>query len=180
MQTQRIYNLKNEMFQNSQITSDLPDIEQLSFIKIHKNYLWILLFNSIIAWSIGFIAFYYFVVLRIGDKYPIFLNYGYLILAVVCVVYFLLLIIEFSKRRYALREKDISYGSGIIIEKLTTVPFARVQHIEVDQKPISRLFKLASIQIFTAGESNDDLKINGIPKKEALKIKEYITTFING
>ena len=60
------------MFQNSQITSDLPDIEKLSFIKIHKNYLWILLVKSIIAWSIGFIAFYYFVVLRIGDKYPTF------------------------------------------------------------------------------------------------------------
>ena len=167
------------MFQNSQITSNLPDIEQLNLVKIHKNYLWILLFNSTLVWSIIFIAFYLSIDKRIVESYPQVSNYGYLLLIVVCVIYFTLLIAEFSRRKYALREKDISYSSGIIIEKLTTVPFARVQHIEVDQKPISRLFKLASIQIFTAGESNDDMKINGIPKKEALKIKEYITNVIN-
>ncbi|MBI9041740.1 PH domain-containing protein [Lutibacter sp.] len=167
------------MFENSQITSDLPDIEQLNFLKIHKNYLWILLFNSALVWSVAFIGFYFFVAAKIAESHQKFVNYGYLLLAVVCVVYFVILIAGFSRRKYALREKDISYSSGIIIEKLTTVPFARVQHLEVDQKPFSRLFKLASIQIFTAGESNDDLKINGIPKKEALKIKEYITNFIN-
>jgi hypothetical protein len=168
------------MFENSQITSDLPDIEQLNFLKIHKNYLWILLFNSALVWSVTFIGFYFFVAAKIAESHQKFVNYGYLLLVVVCVVYFVILIAGFSRRKYALREKDISYSSGIIIEKLTTVPFARVQHLEVDQKPFSRLFKLASIQIFTAGESNDDLKINGIPKKEALKIKEYITNFING
>lgn len=167
------------MFENSQITSDLPDIEQLNFLKIHKNYLWILLFNSALVWSVAFIGFYFFVAAKITESHQKFVNYGYLLLAVVCVVYFVILIAGFSRRKYALREKDISYSSGIIIEKLTTVPFARVQHLEVDQKPFSRVFKLASIQIFTAGESNDDLKINGIPKKEALKIKEYITNFIN-
>jgi len=167
------------MFQNSQITSDLPDIEQLNLVKIHKNYLWILLVNSTLVWSIIFVAFYFFIDKKIAVSHPQVSNYGYLLLAVICGFYFILLIVGFSRRKYALREKDISYSSGIIIEKLTTVPFARVQHLEVDQKPISRLFKLASIQIFTAGESNDDLKINGIPKKEALKIKEYITNFIN-
>lgn len=167
------------MFQNSQITSDLPDIEQLNFLKVHKNYLWILIFNSVVIWSTVFIVFYFFIAVKIAETHPEFSNYAYWVLGVICVIYFVLLIAGFSRRKYALREKDISYGSGIIIEKLTTVPFARVQHLEVDQKPVSRLFKLASIQIFTAGESNDDLKINGIPKKEALKIKEYITNFIN-
>jgi len=168
------------MFKNAQITTELPDIDQLNFLKIHKNYLWILLFNSTIVWILIFIAYYFFVDKKYAEFYPQFSNYGYIILAVIAIIYTVILIAGFSKRKYALREKDISYSSGILIEKLTTVPFARVQHLEVDQKPISRLFKLASIQIFTAGESNDDLKINGIPKKEALKIKEYITNFING
>ena len=168
------------MFKNAQITTELPDIEQLNFLKIHKNYLWILLLNSVIVWMLIFIAYYFFVDKKYAELYPQYSNYGYIILAVIAIIYNLILIAGFSRRKYALREKDISYSSGILVEKLTTVPFARVQHLEVDQKPISRLFKLASIQIFTAGESNDDLKINGIPKKEALKIKEYITNFING
>ena len=168
------------MFKNAQITTELPDIEQLNFLKIHKNYLWILLLNSVIVWMLIFIAYYFFVDKKYAELYPQYSNYGYIILAVIAIIYNLILIAGFSRRKYALREKDISYSSGILVEKLTTVPFARVQHLEVDQKPISRLFKLASLQIFTAGESNDDLKINGIPKKEALKIKEYITNFING
>jgi membrane protein YdbS with pleckstrin-like domain len=167
------------MFQNAQITTELPDIDQLNFLKIHKNYLWILLFNSAIVWIVIFIAYYFLIDHKYAEIYPKFSNYGYIILAIIAIIYNVILIAGFSRRKYALREKDISYSCGILIEKLTTVPFARVQHLEVDQKPISRLFKLASIQIFTAGESNDDLKINGIPKKEALKIKEYITNFIN-
>lgn len=168
------------MFQNFQINSELPDIEQLNFLKIHKNYLWILLFNSTIVWLSIFAMYYFFLAKIINENYPTFSNLGYLIIAVIAAIYTVVLIAGFSRRRYALREKDISYGKGILIQKLTTVPFARVQHIEVDQKPLSRLFNLASIKIFTAGESNDDLKINGIPKKEALQIKEYITNFING
>jgi hypothetical protein len=167
------------MFQNNQITTDLPEIENAQFIKIHKNYLWILLFNSLIIWTAIFCVYYFFIHHKIEENHPNFLKYGYLLLGILCIVYFTLIIAGFSKRKYAVREKDISYSRGIIIEKLTTVPFARVQHLEVDQKPIARIFKLASIQIFTAGESNDDLKINGIPKKEALKIKEYITNYIN-
>lgn len=167
------------MFENSQITSDLPDIEQLNFLKIHKNYLWILICNSFVIWLLVFCGFYFFIAKKINETNPEISLYSYIVLGIICSIYFVLQMVGFSHRKYALREKDISYSSGVLIKKLTTVPFARVQHLEVNQKPLSRLFKLASIQIFTAGESNDDLKINGIPKKEALKIKEYITKFIN-
>ena len=80
------------MFQNSQITSDLPDIEQLNLVKIHKNYLWILLVNSTLVWSIIFVAFYFFIDKRIVESHPQVSNYGYLLLAVVCAIYFILLI----------------------------------------------------------------------------------------
>ena len=70
-------------------------------------------------------------------------------------------------KKYALRERDISYKSGLLIKKITTVPFSRIQHVEIDEKPISRLFGLASLSVYTAGDSSDDLVVKGL-KKEIL------------
>ena len=88
-------------------------------------------------------------------------------------------IIGFSKRKYALRDRDISYKSGILFKSITTVPFIRIQHIEIDESPFSRFFNLAAISIYTAGDSSDDLGIKGVTKKEALEIKEFISQKIN-
>ena len=88
--------------------------------------------------------------------------------------------IGFSRRKYVLRDKDVTYKSGVLIKKITTVPFSRIQHVEISEAPISRLFKLASLNVFTAGDSSNDLVIKGIKKEEALKIKEFINLQING
>ena len=63
---------------------------------------------------------------------------------------------------------------------LTTVPFNRIQHIEIDQGPIARYFDLVSLSVFTAGDSSDDLKVSGLLKEEAKQIKEFISTKIDG
>ena len=62
---------------------------------------------------------------------------------------------------------------------MTTVPFSRIQHVEIDESVFSRLFKLASISVFTAGDSSDDLVIKGLSKEKALQIKEFISTKVN-
>ncbi|MDD7914357.1 PH domain-containing protein [Polaribacter ponticola] len=99
---------------------------------------------------------------------------------VVLFIYGLLhLLFGLPKRMYAIREKDISYKSGLWVKKMTTVPFSRIQHVETDEKPISRLFGLASLSVYTAGDSSDDLEINGITRETALKIKEFISFKIN-
>ena len=92
---------------------------------------------------------------------------------------FIVLNLSFPFRKYALREKDITYKAGLLVKKITTVPFSRVQHVEIDEKPISRIFGLSSISVYTAGDSSDDLEIKGIKKETALQIKEFISSKIN-
>ncbi|MDG1195895.1 MULTISPECIES: PH domain-containing protein [unclassified Polaribacter] len=82
-------------------------------------------------------------------------------------------------KKYALRERDISYKSGLLIKKITTVPFSRIQHVEIDEKPISRLFGLASLSVYTAGDSSDDLVVKGLKKEVAIQLKEFIITKID-
>lgn len=166
-------------FSNIEILQ-LPDISKLTFKRIHKDYLKVLILTTLTIFSILFLTLFLLEtnVEEIGEF--VYLNYLYFLL----VSLFLLLIIAFgigfSRRKYVLRDKDITYKSGVLIKNLTTVPFSRIQHVEINEAPISRIFKLASLNIFTAGDSSNDLVIKGIKKEEALKIKEFINQQING
>ncbi|WP_158838546.1 PH domain-containing protein [Polaribacter sp. L3A8] len=166
------------MFVNETV-SNFPSITEIIFKPINKKYLKVILLNVILTFSailIGLFLADYFNVFEKTSKYV------YLFYIVFIVVYFvvsLLFYVSFKKRKYAVREKDITYKSGVFFIKLTTVPFSRIQHIEVDEGLFSRFFKLASISVFTAGDSKDDLVIKGIAKETALEIKEFISTKIN-
>jgi len=166
-----------ESFKNIEIL-DLPDITSLTFKKIHRDYLKVLL-GSVCLITIVVIVALFVVNYNFQEVLPDFISYVYLGLFLVFILIILFIWIGFSRRKFSIREKDISYKSGVLIKKTTTVPFSRVQHVELDEAPISRLFKLASISVFTAGDSSDDLVIKGIKKTEALKIKEFISEKIN-
>ncbi len=166
-----------ESFKNIEIL-DLPDITSLTFKKIHRDYLKVLL-GSVCLITLVVIVALFVVNYNFQEVLPDFISYVYLGLFLVFILIILFIWIGFSRRKFSIREKDISYKSGVLIKKTTTVPFSRVQHVELDEAPISRLFKLASISVFTAGDSSDDLVIKGIKKTEALKIKEFISEKIN-
>lgn len=167
------------LFQNN-IVPTFPDITKIDFIKINKKYLKVILLNIslyLLLLLIGLILWdFYF----LSEQIPNLKIYLYLCLIVVFLFLYTVFIIGFSKRKYAVREKDISYKSGILFKKTTTVPYNRVQHIEIDQGPFSRIFKLAAISVYTAGDSSDDLKISGILKEDAIQIKEFISNKIDG
>jgi hypothetical protein len=164
---------------SNDLVLELPDIKKLEFIKINKNYLKVILINLFLVFSplyIGLILLHQLVFTKEINEFIISI-YSVFTAVFGFVIWYILL--SFTKRKYALREKDISYKSGLLIRQTTTVPFSRIQHVETDEKPISRIFGLASLSIYTAGDSSDDLVIKGITKKKALKIKEFITTKIN-
>jgi hypothetical protein len=164
---------------SNDLVLELPDIKKLEFIKINKNYLKVILINLFLVFSplyIGLILLHQLVFTKEINEFIIPI-YSVFTAVFGFVIWYILL--SFTKRKYALREKDISYKSGLLVRQITTVPFSRIQHVETDEKPISRIFGLASLSIYTAGDSSDDLVIKGITKKKALKIKEFITTKIN-
>jgi len=75
---------------------------------------------------------------------------------------------------YAIREKDLLYRSGIFFRQTAIVPFNRIQHVEMKQTPLDRKFGLAKLVFFTAGGSGSDLKLSGLYKEQAEKIRMFI------
>ncbi|HIE45170.1 MAG TPA: PH domain-containing protein [Flavobacteriaceae bacterium] len=167
------------MFSNLQVNiNNFPKIEDIEFKAIHKNYLKVILLNILLFLLLIIVAFstIYFTSNKIQEINLAYAITGIIILFSLITFYFY---IGFSRRKYALREKDISYKSGVFTKTITTVPFNRIQHVEIDEGLFSRIFKLASINIFTAGAQGVDLSIKGISKEKANYIKEYITNIIN-
>jgi membrane protein YdbS with pleckstrin-like domain len=83
-------------------------------------------------------------------------------------------IIAFPKRGYVVRDKDILFRRGIVWRSVTAIPFNRIQHVETSNTPLDRKYGLATLQLFTAGGSSGDLKIDGLATSVAEQLRIYI------
>ncbi len=87
---------------------------------------------------------------------------------------FLVFRASFKRRGFALREKDVLYKSGIIAETTTIVPLNRIQHVALNEGFLSRMFKLGTLHIYTAGGSSGEIRIAGVPIEQAKALKEAL------
>ena len=165
----------NEFKNNTINISTLPKFEETPLKPLEKNYFKVMLIRFGIVFGIlliGIIALYFVSVEEsIQDKIIYFIA-GWLILLILSFFY---LKISFAKKGFALREHDVIFKSGVISETTTIVTNNRVQHVALHQGMLSRIFGLASIELFTAGGSSSDLKINGLLLEDAKKIKESVS-----
>ncbi len=83
-------------------------------------------------------------------------------------------IIAVPKRGYVVRDKDILFKKGVVWRSVTAVPFNRIQHVETSHTPLDRKFDLATLQLFTAGGTGGDLKIDGLPADTAEQLRVFI------
>lgn len=80
-------------------------------------------------------------------------------------------IFEVRNIAYQVREHDLSYRNGVIVKRVQTVPFVRVQHARMRQGPVQRLFKLATININSAGP---DIAIPGLSNDDATRLRALV------
>jgi len=92
----------------------------------------------------------------------------------VLIVLFVWPVIAFPKRGYVVRDKDILFRKGVVWRAVTAVPFNRIQHVETSNTPLDRRYGLATLQLFTAGGSSGDLKIDGLATSVAEQLRIYI------
>jgi membrane protein YdbS with pleckstrin-like domain len=90
------------------------------------------------------------------------------------ILFFLLFRLSFKKRGYAVRTHDVIYKSGVVAESTTIIPLNRIQHIELNEGIFSRIYKLGSLQVFTAGGQSGHIHISGIAINEAKSIRNLL------
>ncbi|MGG7162468.1 PH domain-containing protein [Clostridium ihumii] len=109
-------------------------------------------------------------------------KYSFVINLIIAIILGLLLlntllypIIEYKQWKYAITDDKIDFSEGIFSIKRTVIPIIRVQHIKINQGPINRMFKLADVEIVTAGGSH---RIPNIEIQKAEEICEYLKSKI--
>ncbi|MBE6054480.1 MAG: hypothetical protein E7212_11395 [Clostridium sartagoforme] len=79
--------------------------------------------------------------------------------------------IEYKQWSYSITNDKIEFSEGIYFVRRVIIPIIRIQHIQLNQGPINKLFDLYDISIFTAGGEH---KIPNIESKKAEEISEYL------
>lgn len=152
--------------------NQLPKYEEISLTSPDSKYWNIIIINTCIFFLItGTMLALLLFFNEDFKRYPLPISIGY---SLIVIITFLLYKASFKKRGYALREKDVVYKSGIIAEKTTIIPLNRIQHVALDEGWLSRFYKLATLEVQTAGGASGHMKIAGIPVEKAKIVKEAL------
>lgn len=75
---------------------------------------------------------------------------------------------------YAERESDLLVRHGRLIRRLSIVPYARMQFVDVTAGPMERIFGLATVRLHTAAAASD-ATVPGLEAPEATRLRDRLT-----
>jgi membrane protein YdbS with pleckstrin-like domain len=76
---------------------------------------------------------------------------------------------------YREREEDLLVSRGVLVRRVSVVPYGRMQFVEVTAGPIERWFKLATVQLHTAAAASN-ARIPGLEREEAARLRDRLAT----
>ncbi|MEJ3745395.1 PH domain-containing protein [Actinomycetes bacterium KLBMP 9797] len=75
---------------------------------------------------------------------------------------------------YAERDNDLLVRHGLLVRRLSIVPYARMQFVDVTAGPLERAFTLATVQLHTAAAASD-ARVPGLRPPEAARLRDRLT-----
>ena len=80
---------------------------------------------------------------------------------------------RFSAWGYAERDEDLLVRRGVLVSRLSVVPYGRMQFVEVIAGPLERSFGLATVHLHTAAAASD-ARIPGLERDEAARLRDRL------
>ena len=162
-------------FENNQLLSDqIPQMDYVSYEPLEKNLLWMSLVQNAIFLAVLFgVGMIFMVTLFLDSFFMSLLKFigAWFIFGLALII---LNWLGFYRKGFALRDRDITYKSGLIFRTVTSIPFNRVQHCELKKGPLEELFNISRLRVYTAGGMASDLTIPGLEPSKAESMKQFI------
>ena len=73
------------------------------------------------------------------------------------------------------RADDLLVRRGLMVRRLSLVPYGRMQFVDVSAGPLERSFGLATLRLHTAAAASD-ARIPGLPRAEAERLRDQLST----
>ncbi len=156
-------------FSNEPISVEqLPRLHEAAFVSVDPRYVWGRLAG--LAVSAGVVVVIAVAVVWGSDAVavPTIVAVGLLLLIAAAAVIWVL---ESRRLAYQVREHDLSVRRGVIRHVVETIPFSRVQHVNVGRGLVERWWGLATLEISSAGP---DISVPGLAVADADRIKQVI------
>ncbi len=161
-------------FENQPLASTfLPSVQGIPTERIEKRYLAVLLIQKAIQLTV--VLGIWFGVYQFEPDMAI--EPGLLILIGVLAIWtFLtvLVVVVFPTRKFLVRTHDVTYEYGRLFYSVTTIPVNRIQHVSLGQGPLEQLFRIAHLNIYTAGGNQADLTLPGLTYELAENLKDHL------
>ncbi len=81
---------------------------------------------------------------------------------------------RYSSWGYLERDDDLLVRRGVLIKRLSVVPYGRMQFVDVTAGPVERLFGIATVRLHTAAAATD-ARLPGLGVSEAARLREQLT-----
>ena len=75
---------------------------------------------------------------------------------------------------YAERGEDLLVRRGLLYQRVTVIPYGRMQYVDVSVSPLQRSFGLATVKLHTAAVGSH-AEILGVEHAEASRLRERLT-----
>ena len=80
---------------------------------------------------------------------------------------------RFLSWAYTERDEDLMVSRGVLVRRVTVVPYGRMQFLDVTAGPVERAFGLATVQLHTAAAATD-ARIPGLEAAEAARLRDRL------
>jgi membrane protein YdbS with pleckstrin-like domain len=73
------------------------------------------------------------------------------------------------------RADDLLVRRGLLVQRLSLVPYGRMQFVDVSSGPLERALGLATLRLHTAAAASD-ARVPGLPREEAERLRDQLST----
>ena len=156
-------------FSNEPISVEqLPRLHDAAFVSVDPRYVWGRLAGLAVSAAVVVVIAVAVVWGSDAVAVPTIVAGGLLLLIVAVAIIWVL---ESRRLAYQVREHDLSLRRGVIRHVVETIPFSRVQHVNVGRGLVERWWGLATLEISSAGP---DISVPGLAVADADRIKQVI------
>lgn len=152
-------------------SSERLDLPEVQWQRVSPRYVTVELVSSLITGlvfcAVG--AFLFFVLLA-GSVW------GIVVLAVAVVIALLLVILAPRRARaigYRLREDDLLFRRGIMFQRFVSVPYGRMQLVDINRGPLARMLGLADLRFVTAAAATG-VSLPGLASDDADALRDEL------
>ena len=158
-----------ETFESSDVAFNHFDPRNISVEKMSGG-----IFTAVVG--VGLIAAGLVLLFALGWNWPFQIGLAIALLLYAGLFYFTFFwpSIEHRHRGWSLTDVGLEVRHGVWFKHRQAIPWARVQHSDVSQGPLQRMYGVGTLTVFTAGTSNSSVNLAGLSHELAIELRDEI------